>query len=358
MCINAPIVSLKRLRALSWDGIPRQYRAMSWKLLLGYVPTNRSRQVSYVRRRREEYWQGLQKHYYVDENVRAVNEKTILHNVTMDVPRTAPCLRLFSDKRILASIERVLFLWAVRNPASSYVQGINDLVTPFFTVFLGDYYGDKDMTNGEGMDLVPDDILSQVEADCYGCLTNLMSGIQDHYTPDQPGIHRMVLKLEKLVEEHNSDLSLHLKSTGLEFLWFSFKWMNCFLMRELSLPCVIRMWDTYFSEESFGFQDFHVYVCAALLGQFSETLKVMEFEGLFEFIQNLPTEHWGEVDIGMLLDQANAMRSNEKDVTYYSVKIEDFSSAKKNLEETGQIIRKTLSANVLYDPAILWTSYC
>ena len=32
--------------------------------------------------------------------------------------------------------ERILFIWSMRHPASGYVQGINDLVTPFFVVFL------------------------------------------------------------------------------------------------------------------------------------------------------------------------------------------------------------------------------
>jgi len=34
--------------------------------------------------------------------------------------------------------ERILYIWAMRHPASGYVQGINDLVTPFFVVFLQD----------------------------------------------------------------------------------------------------------------------------------------------------------------------------------------------------------------------------
>lgn len=45
------------------------------------------------------------------------------------------------------------------------------------------------------------------------------------------------------------------------------------------------MWDTYLSEDKDGFDEFHVYVCAALLGHFSKTLKEMDFENLFEFIQ-------------------------------------------------------------------------
>lgn len=37
--------------------------------------------------------------------------------------------------------ERILFIWAIRHPASGYVQGINDLVTPFFVVFICEHTG-------------------------------------------------------------------------------------------------------------------------------------------------------------------------------------------------------------------------
>lgn len=34
---------------------------------------------------------------------------------------------------------RILFTWAVRHPASAYVQGINDLCAPLLLVFLSEY---------------------------------------------------------------------------------------------------------------------------------------------------------------------------------------------------------------------------
>lgn len=37
--------------------------------------------------------------------------------------------------------ERILFIWAIRHPASGYVQGMNDLVIPFFVVFLCEHTG-------------------------------------------------------------------------------------------------------------------------------------------------------------------------------------------------------------------------
>ena len=44
--------------------------------------------------------------------------------------------------------ERILYIWAIRHPASGYVQGINDLVTPFFVVFLSEYLSDGQSNAG------------------------------------------------------------------------------------------------------------------------------------------------------------------------------------------------------------------
>ena len=41
------------------------------------------------------------------------------------------------------------------------------------------------------------------------------------------------------------------------YLQFSFRWMNCLLMREVPLRCAIRLWDTYHAEQD-GFAQFHL----------------------------------------------------------------------------------------------------
>ena len=100
-----------------------------------------------------------------------------------------------------------LFPRAIRHPASGYVQGINDLVTPFLVVFLSEYL-EGSMDNWSITDLSPEKI-SNVEADCYWCLSKLLDGMQDHYTFAQPGIQRLVFKLKELVRriDGNSPLS-------------------------------------------------------------------------------------------------------------------------------------------------------
>ena len=75
------------------------------------------------------------------------------------------------------------------------------------------------------------------------------------------------------------------------------------MMREISLDHIIRMWDTYLAEGE-GFATLHVYVCAALLVQWSSQIRQLDFQGVMLFLQRLPTAEWGEKDIEMLLSQA------------------------------------------------------
>jgi hypothetical protein len=77
----------------------------------------------------------------------------------------------------MKSLERILYCWAIRHPASGYVQGINDLVTPFFQVFLSAYIKEQDVENCV-VDAISDEILAMVEADSFWCLSKLLDGIQ------------------------------------------------------------------------------------------------------------------------------------------------------------------------------------
>ena len=161
-------------------------------------------------------------------------------------------------------LERILYVWAIRHPASGYVQGINDLATPFFEVFLSAYLGKcwylpatrtrPVVSDGQDTDADPEEIdpgilpaavLAAVEADSFWCLSRLLDGIQDNYITAQPGIQRSVKRMAELVARIDAPLSEHLATQGVEFMQFAFRWMNCLLMREISVKNTVRMWDTY-----------------------------------------------------------------------------------------------------------------
>lgn len=102
--------------------------------------------------------------------------------------------------------------------------------------------GDVEIFNPNSL---PKEVLDVVEADSFWCLTKLLDGIQDNYIHTQPGIQRQVTGLRDLVQRIDNSLTKHLAEQGVEFIQFSFRWMNCMLMRELSVKNTIRMWDTY-----------------------------------------------------------------------------------------------------------------
>ncbi|XP_078200045.1 TBC1 domain family member 22A isoform X14 [Callithrix jacchus] len=239
--LAGPNTDLEELRRLSWSGIPKPVRPMTWKLLSGYLPANVDRRPATLQRKQKEYFAFIE-HYYHSRSD-DVHQDTY-RQIHIDIPRMSPEVLLLQPK-VTEIFERILFIWAIRHPASGYVQGINDLVTPFFVVFICEY-------------------LEQV--------------------------HR------------------HLDQHEVRYLQFAFRWMNNLLMREVPLRCTIRLWDTYQSEPE-GFSHFHLYVCAAFLVRWrKEILEERDFQELLLFLQNLPTAHWDDEDISLLLAEAYRLK--------------------------------------------------
>lgn len=304
--LQQPVVDLDVLRKLSWSGVPTAIRPIVWQLLVGYLPCNSDRRNVALERKRKEYQDGVQQTF-----ARGIEglDQTIWHQVYIDVPRTNPKMALFQNQTTQRCLERILYCWAIRHPASSYVQGINDLVTPFFLVFLTAYIEEDQDPESYDISLLPPEILSAIEADSYWCLSKLLDGIQDNFTHAQPGIQRQIVKLRELICRIDAPLAAHLQSEHVEFIQFSFRWMNCLLMREVTLQHTIRMWDTYLTEHPHGFSEFHLYVCAAFLTKWSAELMRMEFQEIMLFLQDVPTDDWQEKEIELLLSEAFMWKS-------------------------------------------------
>ncbi|KAF9478813.1 RabGAP/TBC [Pholiota conissans] len=303
-CLSSQDVNIGELRKLAWAGIPGDLRPMAWQLLLGYLPLPTPLRSTTLARKRGEY-QNM-----VDLSFARGKEgldQQIWHQIEIDVPRTRPGVKLWMQETTQRSLERILYVWAIRHPASGYVQGINDLVTPFFQVFLSAYIDSDPEEFDTG--LLPSHALGAVEADSFWCLSRLLDGIQDNYIFAQPGIQRSVRRMSELVARIDAPLSAHLESQNVEFMQFAFRWMNCLLMREISVQNTIRMWDTYLAEGPDAFSQFHLYVCSAFLVRWSEKLRKMDFQGIIMFLQCLPTQDWGDHEIEMLLSEAFVLNS-------------------------------------------------
>ncbi|XP_026926223.1 TBC1 domain family member 22A isoform X4 [Herpailurus yagouaroundi] len=293
----------EELRKLSWSGIPKSVRPITWKLLSGYLPANVERRPATLQRKQKEYFAFIE-HYYDSRHDDA--HQDTYRQIHIDIPRMSPEALILQPK-VTEIFERILFIWAIRHPASGYVQGINDLVTPFFVVFMCEHIEEEDVDAAD-VSRVPTDVLRNVEADTYWCMSRLLDGIQDNYTFAQPGIQMKVKMLEELVSRIDEQVHRHLEQHEVRYLQFAFRWMNNLLMREVPLHCTIRLWDTYQSEPE-GFSHFHLYVCAAFLGRWrKEILEERDFQELLLFLQNLPTAHWGDEDISLLLAEAYRLK--------------------------------------------------
>lgn len=369
-------VNIQDLRKLSWNGVPAELRAVTWQMLLGYLPTNKTRQGSTLKRKRQEYIDGLanvNSQILFDESApsnsslallvdssnrdNSVNkEKQLYHQINIDVKRTNPSLRLYAYPSTQQSLRKILYLWAVRHPASGYVQGINDLCTPFYQLFLNNYLWQLQRKKAHELEQAEDDsslfipslidesdaaeqqlfsdpklmiytwenfdpgllssrVTAIIEADSYWCLSRVLDNITDNYIHEQPGIIRQVGDLRNLISKIDLPLLQHLEAEGVEFIQFSFRWMNCLLMRELSIGLIVRMWDAYLSETPLGFNIFHVYVCAAFLIKFSGDLKQKDFQEILLFLQNPPTTAWKEKDIELMLSEAFIWQSLYKNAS-------------------------------------------
>lgn len=358
--LESTTINITEVRKLSWNGIPPELRAFTWQILLGYLPTNKLRQASTLKRKRQEYMDGIaavESQLTEDllpsdsrnNNNSANRDKQLFHQIKIDVKRTNPSQKLYVHEQTQESLRRILFLWALRHPASGYVQGINDLCTPFYQIFLHNYIWQLQRTSNEDdapflpglldpsdeqeqsllqdkllpsytLDTFPVDKISKrvhsiIEADTYWCLSRLLDTITDNYIHEQPGILRLVSDLRNLVSKIDVELIQHLDREGVEFIQFAFRWMNCLLMREVLMGLIIRMWDTYLSETPLGFSTFHIYVCAAFLVKFSADLKQKDFQEILLFLQNPPTSSWKEKDIELMLSEAFIWQSLYKNAS-------------------------------------------
>ena len=317
--INQQFINITELKNLCWQGIPfnnNHLRGECWKFLLGFYPLNSELKKNAVQRKKDEYSDMCRIYSNALSNPDSVmndQELKTYKQIQKDVPRTMPEYPMFQNEKIKFMLTRILYIWSMRHPASGYVQGFNDLCVPFFIVFFLEFFDKNNINellfkNNEELNNIDEENYFELETDIYYSLTKLLDRIQTNYTHNQPGIIKMIKRMELIIETVDKELYDYLKEKEIDYVQFCFRWMNCFLIREFPIHLMIRLWDTYFSEEN-GFSDFHLYVCACLLLGFSEKLKQMtEFQDLIVFLQNLPTSQWTLEDIDILLAKAYSIR--------------------------------------------------
>lgn len=378
--LGAPVIDLNQLRKLSSSGIVDTcgVRALSWRILLKYLPANRSQWNKVLEDNRNAYKQFLnemiirpgRKNYCLkradvtmDDHPLNPNPESewnayfkdndVLLQIDKDVRRLCPDISFFQnatpypcedivnpenrvetlhrrvEKTALLSqsvannrdgitnmltskrqaseaysvlaegseahwevVERILFIYAKLNPGTGYVQGMNEIIGPLYYTFASD----------------PNKPWSEhAECDTFFCFTNLMAEIRDNFIKtldnSQMGIGGSMDKVTALIKFCDRTLWDQLDKQQIKQEYYLFRWITLLLSQEFSLPDVIRLWDSLFSDS----QRFNLLlaVCGAMVVLLRKEILEGDFSSNMKLLQNYPESS----DMEAIILRANEIKS-------------------------------------------------
>ncbi|XP_009610516.1 uncharacterized protein LOC107801189 [Nicotiana tabacum] len=341
--LSRKIINMGEVRRLASQGIPdgAGIRATVWKLLLGYLPTEKALWPTELAKKRSQYkhfkeellmnpseiTRKLEKSVIIDDEGTEIEDKGVLprseishgehplslgqnsiwnqffqdteiiEQIDRDVKRTHPDLHFFSGDTPFAksnqdALRNILIVFAKLNPGIRYVQGMNELLAPLFYVFRND-------PNEENA--------ASAEADTFFCFVELLSGFRDHFCQQLDnsvvGIRSTITKLSQLLKEHDEELWRHLEmTTKVNPQFYAFRWITLLLTQEFNFADSLLIWDTLLSDPE-GPQETLLRVCCAMLIIVRRRLLAGDFTSNLKLLQNYPSSN-----ISHLLYVANKLR--------------------------------------------------
>ncbi|XP_024382453.1 uncharacterized protein [Physcomitrium patens] len=335
-------IHLAELQRLTSQGIPDSggIRAITWKVLLGYLSRNRDdwatelekKRAAYavfreemiinpseVTRRKEEMeamkaaeleaLEGpLQRHEIShDDHPLSLGSKSVWHQffqdtelaeqINRDVKRTHPDMQFFCGDNDFArenqeALKRILFIFAKLNPGIRYVQGMNEVLAPLYYVFKTDI----DEFNSK-----------HAEEDSFFCFVELLSDFRDHFCQQLDnsavGIRSTISQMTQLLRKHDEELWRHLEITSkVNPQFYAFRWITLLLTQEFNFADSLRLWDSLLSNPD-GPLEILLRVCCSMLLCLRSRLLAGDFTTNLKLLQHYPS-----VDINHLLKVADDLK--------------------------------------------------
>lgn len=173
----------------------------------------------------------------------------------------------------------------------------------FFIISFPQFNNVNELVKQTEVTFVDEKTLCEIESDCFWCFSKLLDGLQDLFTKDQPGLYKMLEKLQNIIDRVDPALSTHLTNEEIQYQEFAFRWMNCLLVREFSIPLIFRLWDSYLSAPN-KISSNHVYVCAALMTHLSPKFIPLNHAEFVLFIQSIDPDDWKTDQLDSIVAQA------------------------------------------------------
>ena len=266
-------------------------RALTYKILLNYLPIECEKWYSTLTKKRSEYF------YYkqifiskLDKELKSkqFTSKTLLEQIIKDVYRTNVNFNFFFqstnknkqfsseeiknlyNKRkncVFSDIEndiytitsdkinnethaevltRILFIYSKFTPDISYHQGMNELIAPIYYLFSYDKTYKETNEN-------------EIEADTFWVFFNLMSKMKSSF--DIGNSHNYIKKkadkLYKIIKIVDEEVFNHFIKIQLKNDYFVFRWFILLFSQEFQISDLLRIWDIIFSKEDVFYYTFY-----------------------------------------------------------------------------------------------------
>ncbi|KAJ1506362.1 hypothetical protein HMI55_001212, partial [Coelomomyces lativittatus] len=246
------MVDLDKLRELSRQGIPMAFRGQVWRYLLGINHADRSQEMSSERAKCEAY-----------QSYTATMDPSISKLVRSDVHRyhrTTPLFQAWETSLdyIRGIFERVLAHYLQSESTFVYSPAWVNLLAPFAYCIAE-------------------------ESDVYYCFEAFMHQLDAVF--EREPLSKKVANFMSLFRNTIPDLYHYFDEEEVDAKDWIVSWLQFVLAKELPLECLLRLWDTYFSEPE-GF-DLHPFVCLALLQQMKDALEELESSEICSLLQRI-----------------------------------------------------------------------
>ena len=256
----------KLLAQAQQSGVPDRLRGEAWKYMLGISRPERAEEMSLRKRMEHEYKEN-------EAAWRARQDSELARIVKAEV---MPYRKALGQSQSATRAESILCCYLHAQGMEELRPGTVRLLVPFLQIYSAD-----------------------VEA--YACFQELMKRLEWVLTFE--GRKQMTVAFTTLLRHALPELYSFLEEEQCnDGEWLS-SWLQFLLAKALPLPCLLRLWDSYFAYYAAHGREatlqLHIYVCLAILERCNEELMELDEGEVLWYLQHLPT-----LDIGQVVTNA------------------------------------------------------
>jgi len=273
---------LYQLHNVSADGGDvRHQRALCWKLLLGYLPTESKDWPHIQEQRRETYRQRRKEWLRVEVSTGCVTDVLTedarmaerMEALKEEVEQT---VQHFQHQVNQSSLLSIMALFLVQE--MPLVQGMTHIAAVLLYVFS----------------LAVTSNFLDAEADAFWCFSALVAELRTRLDDVQRStamVHHFVGSTESLLSKYDSSLAQHFSDLGFEPGVVCLRWFLLLFAKDINIHDLVLFFDAFLADERKANANFELpgYVCLSLLMEHhDELLDITNVLDLVELIQQLP----------------------------------------------------------------------